>query len=113
MLATPTYVLPARLGWLDDLDSVYLIARLAAALLTALTVCLLLTLFLTCTTPLKALFLTGAMAFGTSLWTTASQGLWQHTSSVLLLSSALLLFVAGEQRQRLIPYAGFLLLPRQ
>jgi hypothetical protein len=61
------------------------------------------------TAPRKAIALTLALALGTSAWTTASQGLWQHTASLPLLCGALWLLVRGEQNDRLVPWAGLLI----
>src|SRR4029434_7281235 len=70
LLATPVFFVANRFGWLDSLDNIYVIARVAAAWLGARAVGLLVPLFLTCTTRPRALCLTGALAFGTALWTT-------------------------------------------
>jgi hypothetical protein len=56
-----------------------------------------------------ALLLAMAFAFGTSAWSTASRGLWQHGPSMLLLSLCLLLALAARDKPRLIQFLGFLL----
>lgn len=44
----------------------------------------------------KALFLIIAIAFGTSLWSTASRDLWQHTTSVFAVAWALYLLLRAQ-----------------
>jgi hypothetical protein len=112
VLATPVYLLPVWAGWagwVGSPEETFYVARVAAATLTAIAMGL---FYLTCRAsmvPWKATALTLAMALGTSNWTTASQGLWQHTGSVLLLCGALVFLVRGEHDERLVPWSGLLL----
>ena len=54
----------------------------------------------------QALILVFIFAFGTSMWSTASRGLWQHGPSVLMLSTALYLLLAAKERPRLVQFAS-------
>ncbi len=45
-------------------------------------------------------------AFGTSAWSTASRGLWQHGPSMLMLAITLYLLKSAEQRSRVVIYAA-------
>jgi hypothetical protein len=112
LLALPVFAVPVWLGWAGWVgapEDTFYVARVAAAALTAAAMGL---FFLTCTELLptrKAAAVTLAIALGTSVWTTASQGLWQHTGSVLLLCGALLCLVWGERRPALVAWSGMLL----
>ena len=53
-----------------------------------------------------ALLLAGIFAFGTSAWSTASRGLWQHGPSMLMLALALALILGARDRPELIQYAA-------
>jgi hypothetical protein len=70
-------------------------AKLAAAFIAALAV----VAFLFCVRQLTDLststFVATAFAFGTSVWATASQGLWQHTPSILFQSLAFWFLLRG------------------
>ncbi len=91
ILALPFYGVPLGTGWLaqphrDWLTfpwSVFYPAKFAAAFITALAV----TMFFFCARELAdtrtSALVTLAFAFGTSVWSTASQALWQHTPSLL------------------------------
>lgn len=83
------------------------IERFVASVIVALTaalVYLVARLELDRTSP--ALLVTGAFAFGTSAWSTASRALWQHGPSMLALTVALYLLVLARVRPRVIAYAG-------
>jgi hypothetical protein len=45
-------------------------------------------------------------ALGTTMWSTASRGLWQHGPLVMMLVAAMLLLVRGRQRPSLVQYAS-------
>lgn len=49
------------------------------------------------------------LAFGTSMWSTASRALWQHGPSVVLGLAALYLALASPQRHRTLLWTGLLL----
>jgi len=91
VIAAPLYGAPLGTGWLwrpgrAELEfpwSAFLIAKIAAAVITALAALM----FFFCArqlTDLRAsIALTCIFAFATSVWSTASQGLWQQTPSIL------------------------------
>ncbi|MCX7838995.1 MAG: hypothetical protein N2559_06015 [Anaerolineae bacterium] len=91
ILAIPFYGIPLGTGWLAHPHrdwlvfpwSVFYPAKFAAAFITALAV----TMFFFCACELAdartSALVTLAFAFGTSVWSTASQALWQHTPSLL------------------------------
>lgn len=93
VLATPFYGVPlgedwlthTRADWLAYPRSALFLARVPAAFITSLAV-LMFFFCAHCLTDLKtSASLAIIFAFGTSVWTTASQALWQHTPSLLLL----------------------------
>lgn len=109
VMAVPVYVLPVWAGWVNQPVNCFYAARIAAAMLTALAMGIFLLTCLEWLTLWKAIALTLALGLGTSIWTTASQALWQHTASLPLLCCALLFLVRGQQDDRLVPWSGFLL----
>jgi hypothetical protein len=54
----------------------------------------------------KSIFITSIFAFGTSAWSTASRGLWQHGPSILMLTSCLYLAVLAKHKPWLISFTG-------
>ena len=54
----------------------------------------------------QAAFLAWLFAFGTSAWSIASRGLWQHSPSMLMLTIALALFVAARKRPSLVAWSA-------
>lgn len=90
VIAIPFYGIPLGTGWLHHTGydwlpfawSAFFPAKFAAAILTALAV----VLFFLCARTLSdvntALPLTLMFGFGTSVWSTASQALWQQTPSI-------------------------------
>jgi hypothetical protein len=91
IVALPFYGIPMGTGWLFSPGrdwlvfpwSVFYPAKFAAAFITALAVLM----FFFCARELAdartSAAVTLAFGFGTSVWSTASQGLWQHTPSLL------------------------------
>lgn len=91
ILAIPFYGIPLGTGWLVHPHrawivspwSVFYPAKFAATFITALAV----VMFFFCARELTdartSTLATFAFAFGTSVWSTASQALWQHTPSLL------------------------------
>jgi len=59
--------------------------------------------------PVKAGLIVLIFAFGTSAWSTASRGLWQHGPSMLMLSAALYLILLARTREWAIAFVGLLL----
>jgi hypothetical protein len=92
VLAMPLYGPPLATGWMANSGypwlpyplTAFMVARFAAGLMTALAV----VMFFFCARELADLKTSAALALvfglGTSVWSTASQGLWQHTPSLLL-----------------------------
>ncbi len=90
-LALPSYGLPLGSGWLANPPtgwlffpwSAFFVGKFAAAFMTACAV----VMFFFCARELTDLrtsaLVTIVFAFATSIWSTASQGLWQQTPSVL------------------------------
>jgi hypothetical protein len=74
------------------------VAKLAAALLSAGAVA---TTWLACrrlASPGSALVLAGAVAFGTPLWSSTSQALWQHAPNTLFLALGALALLEARER---------------
>ena len=109
ILAVPVYALPVWAGWINEPKDTYYAARIAAGILTTLAMALFYWLCVEWMTPWKAAVLTLALGLGSGMWTTVSQGLWQHTASIPFLCGALWLLVRGEQNDRIVPWAGLLL----
>jgi hypothetical protein len=89
-----------------DWDMVACIHRFIASLITALTAVI---VYLTGRLFLdrkRSLLLALIFAFCTSAWSTASRDLWQHTTSMLLLSLALFLILLARARPWLVQFAG-------
>ena len=116
ILALPFYGVPLGTGWLaqphrDWLTfpwSVFYPAKFAAAFLTALAV----TTFFFCARELAdtrtSALVTLAVAFGTSVWSTASQALWQHTPSLLFQLIGVWFVLRGRKRGALAVAPGAL-----
>lgn len=81
--------------------------KLSAALVTSLSVVVLLLVLRNFATESTAILLTIAYAFGTETWAISSQGLWQHGPAELLLGLALWL-LTREPTPRLALLAGCL-----
>lgn len=91
VLAIPFYGAPLGIGWIKDTgrewlvfpESAFFPGKFAAAMMSALAVLM----FFYCSRELVDTKTSAALAlvfaFGTSVWSTASQGLWQQTPSVL------------------------------
>jgi hypothetical protein len=103
LLAAP-FVLPANSSIVDqyyaDLE------KTIAVFMVALTAVFLYLASLTLLRSKYALSLALIFAFGTSAWSTASRGLWQHAPSMLMLTLALYLLLKAEQRPVLAAWAG-------
>lgn len=92
VLAVPFYGLPMATGWMAHPPNAwlsypwtgFLIAKLAAAFVTALAVLMLFFCARELTDVRTSAALALVFAFGTSVWSTASQALWQQTPSLLL-----------------------------
>lgn len=118
VLALPFYGVPLGTGWIANPQkswlqfpwSVFFPGKVAAATLTALAV----VMFFFCARALTDRATSAALAIGfgfaTSVWSTASQGLWQHTPSILLQLIALWFILRGTRGdpRALAPGAFFL-----
>lgn len=110
VLALPFMGVGLGTGWIARTVNVFDIARLAAGVLTALAVLAFFFAARELTDTATSALVTVAFAFGSSVWTTASEGLWQHTPSILFQSIALV-FIARGMRQgtrALVPAGLFL-----
>jgi hypothetical protein len=89
VLALPFMGAGLGTGWIARTVNIFDVAKLVAAVLTALGV--LAFFFAACdlTDMATSALVAVAFAFGSSIWATASQGLWQHTPSILFQSIAL------------------------
>ena len=82
------------------------LAKLDASIIVALAIAL---FFLIATEELdlfRSVFITLIFALGTSAWSTASRGLWQHGPSLLMLTCCLYLAVLAKHKPWLISFAG-------
>ena len=96
LLGTGWLTAPSQ-GWLFFPWTAFFAARLTATLMASIAALV----FFFCArelTDLKtSLAVAIAFAFGTSVWTTSSQGLWQQTPSILLQTIALWLILRGRR----------------
>jgi len=106
VLALPFYGVPLATGWLRNPGlqwltypwTAFLVAKIAAAFITALAA----VMFFFCARELTDLktgvALAIVFAFGTSAWSTASQGLWQQTPSLLFQLIAIWFILRGRRK---------------
>jgi hypothetical protein len=109
LLAVPVYV-PSALGWADPGGRILIdLEKLAAALITALSVlCLYATLRRLCRL-WPAVAITAVYALGTSSLSVSSQALWQHGASQLAWTAAFYCVVRARNEFRWVALAGFAL----
>ncbi len=106
VLALPFYGLPVGLGWIENPSpgwlfypwSAFFAAKFAAAFMSALAVAMLYLCARELTDTGASLALATAFGFGTSIWSTVSQGLWQHTPGILFQVIALWFLLRGRRR---------------
>lgn len=117
ILAIPFYGVPLGTGWLAQPHrdwlvfpwSVFYPAKFAAAFITALAA----TMFFFCARQLAdtrtSVLVTLVFALGTSVWSTASQALWQHTPSLLFQLIGVWFVLRGRQQgaRAVVPGALF------
>jgi hypothetical protein len=109
LLAVPVYLLPAlgrvsaQSPWIHDLE------KLAATLITALSVVLLMFTLRRLTNEKIAWLIAIVYAFGTSSFSSSSQALWQHGPSQLFLTLTIYCLVKGLDEPRFSAYAGLAL----
>jgi hypothetical protein len=97
MLALPFMGVGLGTGWIARTVYVFDVAKFSAAFITAFAVLAFFLCARLLTNVKTSVLATVAFGFGTSVWSTASQGLWQHTPSVLFLSLALWFLIRGER----------------
>lgn len=107
LLNLPVYAI-ARAGGINLYDNRLLLSLLTAASATALSVGLMyLVLVEVCRRWPTALLCTLIYAFGTGVWSTASQGLWQHGPSLLFINAGLWLLL--KDRPATLMWSGMFL----
>ena len=100
ILAAPVYAIPSWLGWLEDWRDYRVAAKIASSLMVALSGGFVFLLLRRRVAVAPALVLTLAYALGTSAWSTASQGPWQHGPGLFTLSLGLLFLQKLEDESR-------------
>ena len=96
----PLYLLPIALGVAADPMSAGRLEKLAAAIITALSVLFLYWALAWCDEPGWAYVIALVYAFGTSSLSVSSQALWQHGPSQLFLALTLYCLVKGSSDDR-------------
>ncbi len=109
VLALPLVGLGLGTGWIARTVYVFDVARLAAAILTALAVLAFFFAARQLSDLATSTLVTIAFAFGSGVWTTASQGLWQHTPSILFQSLALFFLARAANHGGSLAPAGLFL----
>jgi hypothetical protein len=109
VLALPVYLLPVVGGLSPQSPLIHDLEKLAATLITAVSVVLLLVALRRLTSEKIARCIAIVYAFGTSSFSSSSQALWQHGPSQLFLSLAIYWLVRGIDEPRFSAYAGFAL----
>ncbi len=105
LLALPVY-LPAAIGP-GVAGALPHAEKLAAAAMAAASAGFVLATFLRLAMPIGVAVIAAlAYAFGSSVFSTAAQALWQHTSGVLAISAAIWCTVRSRSDARLEPWAG-------
>ena len=106
LLAVPVYAVPVLAGLPLTSKTIMLWAKVAASIITALSVIIL--FFALCELVSIGWAATIALvyALGTSAFSTSSQGLWEHGPSALFLALGLLLLVKGLRDESRLPFAG-------
>lgn len=107
LLNVPVYVIANAAG-VDLYAKRFELSLITASIIAALSVAVMyLILARLCRKPTTPILITLIFAFGTCVWSVASQGLWQHGPSVLMINLAVwLLLTEDEQR---VPWAGLLM----
>jgi hypothetical protein len=106
ILALPFYLLPI-LGRVPPQSKLLIdVEKLAAAVLTALSVALMYATIRRLSDQKEALILSLIYAFGTSSLSISSQALWQHGPSQLLLAASLYCLVRGNEQPQWAAVSG-------
>lgn len=118
LLATPFYLVPILINKIPNIDThlnilkVIMLGRISASLIASVSVLLFYLILEKLNQKGKIswkLVLTAFYAFGTSTWSISSRGLWLHTTSQLIISLIILVFLAGLKKDKYIKWAGLLL----
>ncbi len=107
ILALPFYLVPVLAAVAPDSKVLVDVEKLAASVLTALSVALLYAAINRLEGPKAALVLSLVYAFGTSSLSISSQALWQHGPSQLLLAASLYCLVRGMTQPGWVVVLGF------
>lgn len=102
LLATAVYALPFALGWLTDYHAFRVAGKISASLMVALSAGFLFGTMRRQLSQRAALMLTLAYGLGTTAWSVASQGMWQHGPGMLCLSAALFFLQGLEGNERAV-----------
>ena len=116
IMALPFYFVPLVLNKIptfiyhENILKVFILGRITATIYTAASVFLFYLVIdrFSSDTKLK-IFFTLFYAFGTSSWSIASRGLWQHTTSQFFISIFLLLALASLKSPKFLSYTGLVL----
>ena len=109
ILALPFYLLPV-LGRVPPQSKLLIdVEKLAAAVLTALSVVLIHAAIRRLESQEVALILSVIYAFGTSAFSISSQALWQHGPSQLLLAASIYCLVRGMEQAKWAAFSGLTL----
>jgi len=109
ILALPVYILPVIGGISPQSPLVSELEKLAATLITVLSVVILFLALRRVTQEKIAYYIAIIYALGTSSFSTSSQGLWQHGPSQLFLTLTIYYLVRGTGEPKFSIYAGFTL----
>ncbi len=118
LMAMPIYIIPLMLNkmpsfrYYDNVLKILLLGRITASFYTAISVALFY-IILKKINELRNIktnwftyFFLFFYAFGTEAWVISSRTLWQHTSSLLFITIAILLLVKGQKNPGLIKWTG-------
>jgi len=105
ILATPVYALPFALGWLNDYHAFRVAGKISASLMVALSAGFLFGTLRRQLSRRAAVTLALGYGLGTTAWSVASQGMWQHGPGMLCLSAALFFLVRLEENDRAVDAA--------
>jgi hypothetical protein len=106
VLAVPVYALPVLAGLRPTSRHLWLVERLAAASMIALSAVFLFLTLCERTREGLALLITTLYAFGTGSFSMTSQTLWEQTATQLMLAAALLGIVRAERSPAWLWWAG-------
>ncbi len=98
ILAIPFYAVPLALGWQRDPELLAnLCSKIAASAMATASVWIVWNVLRRLGHQKRDAWLVAAVyGLGTSVWSTASQGLWTHTPAILLFAAAMWAFLAGH-----------------